>query len=113
MVDDSLRNNRLTPPQAATLAGKLAFLATTTSGRMGRAATKAIYQRQHSLDHRHQVDQQLRASLHTIRWLLRNTPPRRVTTALTPQLPAPMLYTGAYFLDGERRQRPHELLAQV
>jgi len=46
-MQHALTTNSLTPDQAATLAGKLQFLSTTTFGKIGRAATKPIYARQH------------------------------------------------------------------
>ena len=47
-IDIALATNLLTPPAAAELGGTTGFLSTTTFGRVGRAAAKPIYARQHN-----------------------------------------------------------------
>ena len=105
MIQKSLQSNHLKPVEAATLAGKLNFLATTIAGRVGRAATKLIYQRQHQTHGSHTITPQLRMALEAILWLTFNAPPRRIPLSSSYTTKVPLVYTDAYFLAGDTRVR--------
>jgi hypothetical protein len=105
MIQTALTTDRLTPTEAATMAGKLNFLATTVAGRVGRSATKLIYQRQHQLTGNNKLTPQLRMALEAILWLTFNAPPRTIPLTNKQHHAVPLVYTDAYFLAGDTRIR--------
>ena len=68
----------LTPTDARCLAGKATFFDTSCMGRVGRAATKALYARQHDHHANASLTTALRASLETIVRLSETARPRTV-----------------------------------
>ena len=58
-----LKEKTLLPQKAGKLAGKATFLNRTLLGRVGRAAVKALYQRQHAPCHVKGLSQELEAAL--------------------------------------------------
>eukprot|EP00972_Heterocapsa_arctica_P073139 10802168-Heterocapsa_arctica.AAC.1 len=70
--------NKLKPSEAGRLAGKAGFLSTTTHGRVGPAATRPLYVRQHSVLPSHGLTVALRSSLSALSALLTCCPPRRI-----------------------------------
>ena len=80
-IKAAMENNELTQSQAATLAGKLAFVHTTLFGRVGRAATKPIYGRQHSRTFNTKLTHALTAALRTTLFIITKAPPRTIKYA--------------------------------
>ena len=91
--------NRLTPAEAATLAGRMNFAETGIFGRVGRVPLRAVYARQHAerdaqnLSYR--VTRLLGAALQALLALLERPPPRSIPHPASPR-PVATLYT-----DGE------------
>ena len=108
-INKAIDHNRLTPAEAATLAGKLNFVSSSLFGRMGRSAVKAIYGRQHSPSPNDKLTFALRASMETIRHILLHTPPKQIPMSLQPPPTPPVIYTDAFFEMGDRRFRPGDI----
>ena len=68
LIENALANNRLSPTEAATLAGKCGHLSTTTFGKIGRAAVKPILARRRGqVTHRNRLNHGLRSAMLVIR----------------------------------------------
>ena len=115
MIQLSLTSNTLTPDKAGELAGKSGFLAQSTFGRVGRAATKAVYARQHEHNNKHtktnhKLTFALRASLTTLQHNITNSPPRKHEYHST-QTGCPVIYADAFFELGDKQMRTTEAMA--
>jgi len=110
-IDTALATNVLKPPVAARMAGKCSYLSTTTYGRVGRAATKPVYARQHCEHRRHQkhyrLTHALKAALLTIRQMLLTSKPRIVFYRPRCHSRA-VIYADAFFLMGDRTFKPSD-----
>ena len=97
LVGEALRSGRLRPRVAGELAGKFAFACTALYGRVGRAALKPVYERQHAKVHfsanSHTISQQLRAALLCIQGIVHSSPPRVVLPSFFGSRPSTLAYT--------------------
>ena len=93
MVEDALRSGRLRPRIAGELAGKFAFACTALYGRVGRAALKPVYERQHSSAFARKLSPQLRAALLCILDIVHNAPSRVVLPSYFGSRPVTLAYT--------------------
>lgn len=93
MVEDALSSGRLRPRVAGELAGKFAFACTALYGRVGRAALKPVYERQHSSAFAKKLSPQLRAALLCIHDIVHNAPSRVVLPSYFGSRPTTLAYT--------------------
>ena len=106
---------KLAPPLAESLAGKLNFYTTTTFGSSGVAALKPLYQRAHNADPQarfgkdHSLSPGLAAALPSLEWTLTFAPPRSTKLART-ENDFSCLYADAFFeSEAGEKFRPSEL----
>ena len=74
-----ITNNRLTPAEAAELAGKLVFLSTTMYGKVGRSQLKTIYGRQYSQKHNDKLTHALTSAMKVLLHIITTSPPKSLT----------------------------------
>ena len=108
-IQTFLDNNKLTPAEAAELAGKLVFLSTTMFGKLGRAALRCVYGRQHSPSPNTKLTRTIVAALRTLLSVITTAPPRTIcfrpsSSSATGRLP--VIYADAFFLLGDMRLSP-------
>lgn len=96
LFDSILEVSRLSPTLAGTLAGKVGFAALGLFGRVGRAALRPLYARQHSSNKVISLDPVLRAALLWLRELVCNATPRIFAASALKSPPSVVIYT-----DGE------------
>ena len=93
LVEEALRSGRLRPRVAGELAGKFAFACTALYGRVGRAALKPVYERQHAAAYAMRLSPQLRAALACIHDIVHNAPSRVVLPSFFGTRPTTLAYT--------------------
>ena len=98
-------DKKISPTVAGELAGKCGFLATTVCGRLGRAALKPLFARQHASGATSVLTPTLRAALTMLVELFAAAPPRTVPYAVRGQYPA-LVFSDAYFQLGDSPLRP-------
>ena len=109
LAQKHLDSSKLSPTDAGSFAGKAGFFATTCVGRVGRAATKPLFARQHAtLHHAARLSPALRAPLRTFLRLAKDAIPRSVPLDTSFQ-PVPLVYADAYFLLGDQRYRGSDI----
>jgi len=91
LIQDALRSGILRPSTAGEVAGKFGFACTALYGRVGRAALKPVYERQHS-SHIY-IDKQLRAALQCILQIMNEAPPRAVLPSFLSSRRSSVAYT--------------------
>ena len=96
MITDALGKSRLSPHEAAELTGKLVFLHSTVSGKVGRAAVKPIYACMNENRTRNHLPHWLSTALTTVLWLTNHSPPRRLEWWGT-ERPTLTIYADAFF----------------
>ena len=69
-MDSALLSDSLSPPEAAKLAGRLNFAASSIFGRLAAAPLRSIYERQHSHARTHELNHQLRIDILYMKELL-------------------------------------------
>jgi len=119
-VNHAIETNSLPPSTAAELGGKCSYLSTSTYGKVGRAASKPVYARQHSANlpssqtrhHKYKLTHALHAALVTIQHLLRHSIPRSVQFQPTWQYPT-IIYADAFFMMGDKRMKPSGDIPEV
>ena len=100
-------NNEMSPDVAGRSAGKLVFIGTTTFGRVGRAPTKQLYQRQHMPAHIPiQLTNALEVAIRTIISLLATVKPRTVSCDGARQ--GDVIYADAFFQMGDDMKAVHQ-----
>ena len=100
------KEGKMTPWVASSLRGKLSFLLEAAPGRVGRAATLVLVQREfHDVDH--SFTKELRHAHDFYEALLPNLPARRVAVA-PPDVRPLLIYTDAMFRPRKRRPRESE-----
>ena len=105
LIARAIDSDTLTPEQAGSLAGKVSFLTGTCHGRVGRAACRPLFARQHQQGGLSALSPALRASLPALADILATAPPRWIP--LGPDARGvPILYADACFSAGERECRP-------
>ena len=107
MIQSALSHNSMSAAEAQRCAGKLAFLATTFFGCVGRAALQPLYSRGHGIGKasHDQLTSGLRHSLHLLHHMLEHTTPRLVPLGSTSG-PMAVIYTDACFRPGESKSGP-------
>jgi len=99
MIDEATTRDKLSPDTAAILAGKANFLASSMYGKVGRAALKAVYARQHQTEVAaragNKITTQLRRALAALRHFILAAPPR--TLSLGKKACRMLVYTDAFF----------------
>ena len=108
-ITTCLTKNRMAPDLAAKVAGKLVFVNTTTFGKVGRAPTKQLYQRQHmdpSLPDT--LTNALEIALRTLVHILDTISPRSVSCKGPRR--GDVIYADAFFLLGDRMKAAHSML---
>ena len=111
VIDHALKHNTLSAAEAQRCAGKLAFLATTFFGAVGRAALQPLYSRGHGLgqaSHDH-LTVGLRHSLRLLRHLIHHAKPRSVPLGIHDAQTA-VVYTDAFFAPCESSRSDHSSL---
>ena len=99
----TLLQDRLTPDEAARLAGKLGFLSTSLWGQVGLSLIRPIYGRSQGMrDGATSLDSGLRASMECILALLETPIPRFIPFAVS-GIPVTVMYADAYFKLGDRK----------
>ena len=96
-----MESNKLTPTEAAELAGKLVFLNTTMFGKTGRTAMVCIYGRQHSPTSNTKTIHAMTASLRTLMTVVTSSPPRCVVFRRKMDNNMPVIYADAFFELGD------------
>ena len=99
----------LSPALAGSLAGKATFTCAAVFGKVGRAATKALYARQYGPTTGTELPESLRSSILSLIEIINVCPPRFVPFASC-QRPT-IIYADAFFAEGDRRFRAAELRA--
>ena len=92
----------LTASESGTLAGKVQFFDQSCSGCVGRAVTKPLYGRQHSVRPNSKLTISLTASLSMIKVLARDARPKTIPL-LQRQGCVPLIYADAFFVQGQTR----------
>ena len=101
---------KISPTEAGSLAGKASFFDSSCAGRVGRAATKPLFARQHApCGTSSRLTPALRASLLTFQRLARTAAPR-VLPLSTEFCAVPIIYADAFFLLGETKFRIDEVV---
>ena len=95
-------SNELSPTLAGRLAGKGSYLATQVNGRVGRAALKPLFGRQHTSTPNRKLTHALRAGCVSLMHILDWAPPRFVPFAPSTSK-APVLLADAFFQVGGAR----------
>jgi len=90
-----LHDKRLTPTVAGSLAGKTGFLATSCFGKVGRAAVRPLFARQHVSHFTAKLTIPISSALHAIMEIFATAPPRDIP--FHRPLPVPVLYADAFF----------------
>ena len=100
---------KFSPTEAGSFAGKAGFFDSITLGRVGRAALKPVFARQHAKSHTSLLSPALAASLSTFRRLARIARPRALP--LDPSfVPVPVMYADANFALGDQKFRACDLV---
>ena len=103
-------DNKLSPKEASSLAGKLQFVTQSLFGRASAAALRPLYRRAHSAHFRSskggwQLSESIMAALDFLRRRLRESKPRVVRYVVEERA---IIYADAFFEIGGRRYRPAE-----
>ncbi len=110
-LNQCLHTNEMTPEVAAKTAGKLTFVGTTTFGKVGRAPTRQLYQRQYAKPQVPiRLNNALEIAIRTIIALLRCIRPR--TVSCQGPRPGDVLYADAFFKMGDTMKAAHSATAQ-
>eukprot|EP00435_Cladocopium_sp_Y103_P069238 s392_g33.t1 len=106
MLQSALTSNQMTAAMAQQCAGKLAFLATTFFGNVGKAALQPMYSRGHGLGEAHhdRLTTGLRQSIQVLLHVLQHAPPRILPLTRRPMDKIAVIYTDAFFQPGESGQ---------
>ena len=99
-----LASGRMSPTLAGRLAGKSGFLCTTCFGRVGRAAVKPLFARQHAVAYLAVLTAPLRSGLQALMSIFACSPPRFIP--FKGFGPASLLYADAFFELGGEVRRP-------
>ena len=105
-IQQALTSDRLTPPEASRLAGKLAFLRQAVFGSVGRSAMQPLYARSHdtTAENDDKLSAGLRSSLKAIQHMLLNVTPRFIPFMVEERLSA-VIFADAYVKVGETRHK--------
>ena len=94
-IDVALAKNALSPTLAGSLAGQATFACTAVFGKVGRAAIKPLYQRQHNLEGSDALSSRLRCALESSSVTVVSAKPKRIHTGGSGRRPVHLLYTDA------------------
>ena len=92
----------LSPTDAGSLSGKAMFFVSSCVGRLGQAAVKPLYARQHARSRNTQLTPALTASLWTFHHLAHVALPRSIPLTSHPTK-VPLVYADAFFAAGDRQ----------
>ena len=105
-IRHALSTGRLAPAPAGRMAWKAGFLCTTCFGRVGRAAVKPLFSRQHAATYLSLVTPPLRSGLQALLAIFSSAPPRFIPFAGARA--AALLYADAFFELGGSAVRPSQ-----
>ena len=104
-----LQSKSMTPEQARKLAGKCSFTTTHLFGRVGRAALRALYDK--AFSNNDTINSQTQSAIIALLDILNHCQPRQLP--LRPHSTQhTIIYTDAFYKDGDKQLRCHDLLKQ-
>ena len=104
-----VQNKSMTPEQARKLAGKCSFTTTHLFGRVGRAALRALYNK--AFSNNDTMNSQTQSAIIALLDILNHCQPRQLP--LRPHnTQHTIIYTDAFYRDGDKQLRCHDLLQQ-
>jgi len=111
-LNECLLSDQCSPSLAASLGGKLTFVSTSSFGRAGRAAVKAIYARQHAEHDHRRLTQGLRCSMKALCNLLESEVPRQISLTCDDKVKS-IVYADAFFRLGDTKWKATDIPRSV